>query len=128
MNSRIEIKKMDKKVLVEQVKRVIDSFKNEGKNFSFVGLIPVYQNSYILSVSADWLEPFSTYESISIITRRMFELLDSKTIRHLNRVEIYDKNNLLDNSNDLILEDTIGYQNFHNSRLSQHDIMSYMTQ
>ena len=119
---------MDKKVLVEQVKRVIDSFKNEGKNFSFVGLIPVYQNSYILSVSADWLESITINQGISIMTNRMFELLDSKTIRHLNRVEIYDKNNLLNDNNDLILEDTIGYQSFHNSRLSQHDIMSYMVQ
>ena len=121
---------MDKKILVEHVKRVIDSFKNEGKDFSFVALIPVYPNgsSYILSVNASWLDPFNTFDRISIITRRMFELLDSKTLRFINRVEIYDKNNLLDSANDLILEDRIGYQDAHNSRLQQHNIMGYMVQ
>ncbi len=121
---------MDKKILVEHIKRVINSFKNEGKDFSFVGLIPVYPNgsSYILSVSASWLEPFNNFDSISVITRRMFELLDSKTLRFINRVEIYDKNNLLDSSNDLILEDTIGYQDSYGNRLQQYSIMDYMVQ
>ena len=67
---------MDKKILVENVKKVIDSFKNEGKDFSFVGLIPLYGSSYILSVNGTWLESLTTYQSISIITRRMFDLLD----------------------------------------------------
>lgn len=117
---------MDKKILVENVKKVIDSFKNEGKDFSFVGLIPLYGSSYILSVNGTWLESLTTYQSISIITRRMFDLLDSKTLRHINRVEIFNKNTLNDMSNDLILEDTIGYKDFYNRQWAQHDIMNYM--
>ena len=117
---------MDKKILVEHVKRVIDSFKNEGKEFSFVGLIPRFGSSYILSVSAPWLDELDTFQSISVITRRMFDLLDSNTLKHINRVQIIDKNDFNGMSNDLILEDTIGYKDFYNRQWAQHDIMNYM--
>ena len=123
---------MDKKILVEQIKRVINSFKNEDKTFSFVGLIPVYPNSdktsYILSVSANWLEPFTTNQSITIITKRLFDILDSKTLKFINRVEICDKNDLQGISNDLILEDVIGYSDFQNTLTAQRQLMTYSVQ
>jgi hypothetical protein len=123
---------MDKKILVEQIKRVVNSFKNEDKTFSFIGLIPVYPNnehtSYILSVSANWLEPFTTNQSISIITKRLFDVLDSKTLQFINRVEICNKNDLHRISNDLILEDSIGYRDFYSDLLTQRHLMSYMVQ
>ena len=117
---------MDRTILVEHVRRVIDSFKNEGKDFSFVGLIHRYGNSYTLSISAPWLEPLEPNRRISTITRRMFDLLDSETLKHISRVEIIDKNDFNDMSNDLILEDTIGYKDFYNRQWAQHDIMNYM--
>jgi hypothetical protein len=87
---------MDKKILVEKVKSVIQSFQQEDKGFSFVGLVPVYpgidSTSYILSVRAAWLEPLGHFNSISIISQRLFELLDKKTLRYINRVEILDEN------------------------------------
>ncbi len=123
---------MDKKILVEQIQKVINSFKNEDKTFSFVGLIPVYPNSdktsYILSVSASWLEPFTTNQSIAIITKRLFDILDSKTLKFINRVEIYDKNDLQSISNDLILEDVIGYSDFQNTLTAQRQLMTYSVQ
>lgn len=86
---------MDKKILVEKIKQVIASFKNEGKEFSFVGLQPVYPDSdntsYILVIRASWLDEFSDYQSIAVITRRLFDLLDKKTLKYINRVEIHDK-------------------------------------
>ena len=117
---------MDKKILVEHVKRVIDSFKKEGKDFSFVGLIPHYGKAYVLTINAPWLDALDTHQRISIIVDRMFELLDSKTLKYISRIKIVDKNDLNDMSNDLILEDTIGYKDFHNRQWAQHDIMNYM--
>ena len=117
---------MDRTILVEHVRRVIDSFKNEGKDFSFVGLIPHAGNSYILTISAPWLETLDTNQRIRVITRRMFDLLDSTTLKHIYRIKIIDKNDFNDMSNDLILEDTIGYKDFYNRQWAQHDIMNYI--
>jgi hypothetical protein len=101
MNSRRDIQNikwlfaMDKKILVEKIKNIIASFKKEGKDFSFVGLQPVYPDSdntsYILVIRANWLDEFSDYQSIAIITRRLFELLDKKTLKYINRVEVHNK-------------------------------------
>ena len=85
---------MDKKILVEKVRGVIASFKNEGKDFSFVGLKPVYpwpDTSYILVVSASFLDKFTNNQGISIMTDRLFDILDKKTLRYINRVEVHDK-------------------------------------
>ncbi len=84
---------MDKKILVNKIRQVIDSFAQENKQFSFVGLTPVYpefdNTSYILSVKANWLTPQS---GIAIVTKRLFDLLDKKTLRYINRVEVGDVN------------------------------------
>lgn len=121
---------MDKKILVENINKLIDSFKKEDKTFSFVGLIPVYpgyeKTSYILMVGASWLDMLPATDRISIITRRMFDILDNKTLRAVNRVEIYDENkqtNVL--SDDLVFEDTIGFKEFLNS---QRRLLSYQIQ
>jgi hypothetical protein len=110
---------MDKKILVEKIKEVISAYKAESKVFSFVGLIPVYpdseKTSYILMVSATWLKQFDCNQSIAIITRKLFDVLDKKTLKLINRVEIYDNQKQLHCiSDELIFEDTIGFKEYYN--------------
>jgi hypothetical protein len=121
---------MDKKILVEKIKKVILAFKNEGKTFTFIGLIPVYPNgvntAYILMVSGTWLDELPQNQSISIITRKLFELLDRNVLKCINRVEIYDKkNDLHPLSDDLIFEDTIGFKIYYNDILSPKNLANY---
>jgi hypothetical protein len=121
---------MDKKILVENIKNVVASFKEENKDFSFVGLIPVYPDytntSYILTVGGKWLDQLTFNQSISIITRRLFELLDAKSLRYINRVEILEKeNNPATISDNLIFEDTFGLKNYYDDLTSHRKITAY---
>ncbi len=121
---------MDKKILVENIKTIVASFKDENKEFSFVGLIPVYPDytntSYILTVGGKWLDQLTFNQSISIITHRLFDLLDSKSLRYISRVEILDKqNNPTTTSDNLIFEDTIALKEYYNDLITQKKITEY---
>lgn len=119
---------MDKKILVTEIKKIIDSFKAEDKLFSFVGLIPVYPGiegtSYILLVNAVWIQGLPYYQGISIITHKLFDVLDSKVIKYINRVEIYDENTFNHYPYDLELEDFVGLQNQYNIVLKPQNLMN----
>ena len=119
---------MDKKILVTEIKRVIDAFKEEDKVFSFIGLIPVYpgieSTSYILLVNAVWIQELPYHQSISLITHKLFDVLDSKVIRYINRVEIYNENTFNHYPYDLELEDFVGLQNHHNIFLASQNLMN----
>ncbi len=121
---------MDKKILVENIKTIVASFKDENKEFSFVGLIPVYPDytntSYILTVGGKWLDQLTFNQSISIITHRLFDLLDSKSLRYISRVEILDKqNNPTTTFDNLIFEDTIALKEYYNDLITQKKITEY---
>ena len=83
---------MDKKNLAEEVRKVITSFENEGKEFKFVALVPTYrwdsQTDYILQILTDWV-PDSTYPGFNLIIERLYKLLDKKHIHYINRLNLY---------------------------------------
>ena len=83
---------MDKKVLAEEVNKVVASYENEGKSFKFVSLIPVYrwdsQTSYIVQVLADWM-PDTTSPHFDLFIDRLYEILGKKYMRYINRLNIY---------------------------------------
>lgn len=88
---------MDKKILVTEIRKMLGSFKNEDKCFSFVSLEPVYpslsDSTYILNVFAPWVKNISCYGAIDIIIDKMHKTM-SKTYRNwISRVHIYENEN-----------------------------------
>jgi len=87
---------MDKDTLVIEVKAVLDSFFAEGKDLSFAALVPVYpglpSTSYTLLLNGEWLQQRSIFESIKIITERIFKTIsDPKVRQKIDSVDIWLK-------------------------------------
>jgi hypothetical protein len=85
---------MDEKQLVKNIQKVLNSFQEESKTFDFVSIEPAYQgfhDSFILNLRADWLDELPCHESLQIITDRIFQLLDSNTIKHINSIHLLDR-------------------------------------
>ncbi len=105
---------MDKNLLVIEIKKVIDSFKEQSKTFDFVGLESTYgtDDSFILHLKAEWLDNFSSrYDAIELIVKKLFEMLDKTYLRAINRVHILDKTEKLPYySIDLIIEKSDNYK------------------
>jgi hypothetical protein len=105
---------MDIKELKSEVRKYIAAMKKDGKDISFAALIPVYpwleDTSYVLQVSADWIENMSFKEVIDYMIPKMFEVLDERTRLFINRVDTFDeKGDVFCESKDLILINKIYY-------------------
>ncbi len=87
---------MDKEILVTEIRAVLDSFQPEGKDFTFAALVPVYpglpSTSYILVLNGEWLQERSIFESIKIITERIFKTISDPKIRQkIDSVDVWHK-------------------------------------
>ena len=96
------------------IKKYIESIKKDGKDFSFVALIPTYpglaNTSYILQVKADWIENTYSKKVFDYMVPKMFEILDQPTRMCINRIDIFDENgDIYCMSDDLILVNKIKY-------------------
>ncbi|MFN0213448.1 MAG: hypothetical protein ACKVT2_04265 [Saprospiraceae bacterium] len=87
---------MDKETLVTEIRAVLDSFLPEGKDFTFAALVPVYpglpSTSYILLLNSEWLQERSIFESIKIITERIFKTISNPKVRQkIDSVDVWQK-------------------------------------
>ena len=105
---------MDIKTLKSEIAKVITALQEEGKVFDFVGLTPAYpgdsQTSYIIQVSADWLNIRNPHDGLRFIVDKIFALLDKSTIRYINRVQVIDLINEDTPKDNLILINKLNYQ------------------
>ncbi len=104
---------MDKKLLVIEIKKVIEAFREQSKTFDFVALVSTYgtDDSFILNVRADWLDTFpSRYEAIDLIVQKLYELMDKTYLRAINRIHLLDKDEKLPYTADLIIEKSDNYK------------------
>jgi len=103
---------MDKKVLVTEIRKVVEAFKQESKTFELVYLESTYgtDNSFILNVQAEWLDNFSSrYDAIDLIVQKLYEIMDKSYLKTIHRVHILDKDEKLPHSVDLIIEKPTNY-------------------
>lgn len=106
---------MDTEILKKEVQRVIDALEAEGKIFDFVALIPTYpgdsQTSYIIQVHGDWITRSNFWESFSIVSDKLFEILDKSILLYINRIAPLDKHSDIQPwDEDLILINKINYK------------------
>jgi hypothetical protein len=88
---------MDKQILVTEIKKMLTSFKNQDKCFTFVSIEPVYPNltdsTYILNVFAPWVNEISCYDAIDLIIKKMHKTISKQYQSYISRVHIYENEN-----------------------------------
>ncbi len=89
---------MAKELLVKGVQKVLKSFQEEGKDFHFAALVPVYpglpSTSYVLLLDGDWLQNISVFESRKLIIERIFKSIDEPEIRKkINSISVWNRGN-----------------------------------
>lgn len=87
---------MVKDALVVEIRKVLNSFLEEGKDFSFAALIPVYpglpSTSYTLLLNGEWLQNMSVFDSTKIIIERIFKIIDDSKVRQkIDSVDVWLK-------------------------------------
>lgn len=87
---------MDKELLVANINNVLESFKLEGKGFSFAALVPVYaglpSTPYVLLLDSDWLQQLSIFDSTKLIIERIFQVIEDPEIRKkIDSVDVWRK-------------------------------------
>ena len=106
---------MDIEQLKAAVERVVQAIEQDSRKFKFVGLIPAYpgiaDTSFILQVSADWLDNHTCTDNIRYIIDKLYKHLDKSDLRYINRIDIYDERGWLHClSENLILRNEINYK------------------
>ena len=102
---------MDLQPLIQDVEKFIASVEAEGKPFNFVALVPFYGgliNSFVIQVSADWIDPRNRIESLIWLSDKLYATTPTETIRHINHIGTYKEKTGLHYLNDpLILRNTL---------------------
>ena len=124
---------MATKALVNDTLKVLKSFQNEGRDFRFAALVPVYpglgSTSYILLVDAEWLDNMTFHEAAVILTTRIFSVIQDVNIRKkINRVDVWLKGGVYERGVEAeILIDKVGlsrYFNYPQAATSGEDMLA----
>ncbi len=106
---------MDITELKQAVEEVVQIIERDSHPFKFVGLIPAYpgvaDTSYILQVSADWLDNYTCTDNSRYVIDKLYQHLSPELLRYINRLDIYSPGGYLHcMSPDLILRNEINYK------------------
>ncbi len=85
---------MDTTILVNNLKVVFDALRIDGIDIEYVALSPAYamipNSTYKLMVASPNLKEMSLREMIHIISSKLYALLDTESLRRLDRVAVYE--------------------------------------
>ena len=83
---------MDIGTLKNGINEYITAMKNDGKNFSYVSLLPLFygypETSYTLKLKADWIDKSESLKiAIDYLTDKMYDILDSSIIEIIFNID-----------------------------------------
>jgi hypothetical protein len=73
-------KKNNFQTLRSDIQTIIDTLKEGGKAFSYIGLHPVDDNAYRLRLKADWFDKNNRWEDLTTVSRTISALTKSEAI------------------------------------------------
>jgi len=102
---------MDKKVLVTEIRKVVEAFKQESKTFDFVSLSSIYgtDDSFELNLKADWLLAMPRYKAIEAVVSKLYEIMDKRYLIPINGIHIIENHENLQEISYLIIEKPTNY-------------------
>ncbi len=98
---------MDKKLLVIETQKVIESFAKEAKIFDLVYLEPVHgsETSYVLNLKANWVyELPSLYEAIDLVVQKLVVVMAKDYFKAIHRIHFIGANENLQYAAELVVE------------------------
>ncbi len=91
---------MDTTTLVNNLKVVFNALKNDGIDIEYIALSPAYamipNSTYKLMVASPNLKKMGLREMIHIISSKLYALLDTESLRRLDRVAVYENRQFLE--------------------------------
>ena len=73
---------MDKReTLKNDLQKIINKLKAQGKEFSYIGMSPMDESSFRLRLKADWFDPKNRWDALNTISDFIFDMRENGEIK-----------------------------------------------
>lgn len=92
---------MDTKILVEEIRALINEFAQEAKTVSCAHLVRAYpdyeSSSFVLAIACPWTKEYaSCFAKTKEVVSKMHQVLSPKSLRMIHSVNVFDNNDELE--------------------------------